>query len=164
VKKIDLNNRSKFERGISGALKSTIHAHGPITKDWISSASKRIIATIKVFNKSEPTKPMGNNAAYLAFEAVTIAAYDKGVLDAELLESFCEAFRGKDADPADAGSLLAKDGLDIYEVIIKISGQPVPERPKLPKDHKAWTDEDHEANEAYQDTVFGLVQKITRLE
>jgi hypothetical protein len=31
-------------RVIVGALRNTIHAHGPITEQWISSAAKRILS------------------------------------------------------------------------------------------------------------------------
>lgn len=48
---IDLNERGKFEKRITDALRQTIAVHGPITKEWIGSASKRIIATIKDHNK-----------------------------------------------------------------------------------------------------------------
>jgi hypothetical protein len=35
-------NRDRVQRIIAGALRSTIDAHGPVTLDWIDSASKRI--------------------------------------------------------------------------------------------------------------------------
>lgn len=42
---IDLN-REKLTKLINGALKSTIDAHGPISNEFIISASKRIIGAI----------------------------------------------------------------------------------------------------------------------
>lgn len=39
-------SKAKLERQVIGALKNTIDAHGPITKDLISSAAKRVTAQI----------------------------------------------------------------------------------------------------------------------
>ena len=36
-----------IERKIMGALRSSIDAHGPITKELIGSATKRIVGTIR---------------------------------------------------------------------------------------------------------------------
>jgi hypothetical protein len=35
-----------LERAIIGALRGTIHDHGPITAEWISSAAKRILGAL----------------------------------------------------------------------------------------------------------------------
>ncbi len=48
---LDGNCKSRLERSINGAIKNTIHSHGPITLNWISSASKRVIGTLKGYNK-----------------------------------------------------------------------------------------------------------------
>jgi hypothetical protein len=40
--------RSILERQIAGALRSAIHAHGPITTNTLRSATKRIIAVLKI--------------------------------------------------------------------------------------------------------------------
>lgn len=39
--------QTKTMRAIIGALKSAIHDHGPITKELITSAAKRIYGTLK---------------------------------------------------------------------------------------------------------------------
>lgn len=39
--------RDKVERMISGSLRSCIHSHGPITHEWIGSATKRIYSQLK---------------------------------------------------------------------------------------------------------------------
>lgn len=42
-----MEDRAKLEKQIAGALRSTIDAHGPITREWIGSATKRIISLLK---------------------------------------------------------------------------------------------------------------------
>jgi len=39
-------DKSRESKRISGALKQTIHAHGPITKELIGSATKRIYGSL----------------------------------------------------------------------------------------------------------------------
>ena len=53
IGEIDISGpqRSSLERAIAGALRLTIDAHGPITREWIGSASKRVIGAIKEHNK-----------------------------------------------------------------------------------------------------------------
>lgn len=51
----DLFKQGPLEGIISGSLRDTIAAHGPITRDWIGSAAKRIAAafrgrTLDLFN------------------------------------------------------------------------------------------------------------------
>lgn len=50
--------RNRINSEVIGALKSCINAHGPITLDWISSASKRITGALygKDFRKSTGVK------------------------------------------------------------------------------------------------------------
>jgi hypothetical protein len=48
--KIDLTNRGALERAIVGALRSSIDAHGAITRETAPSAAKRVIAVIKQHN------------------------------------------------------------------------------------------------------------------
>jgi hypothetical protein len=48
-----MEDRAKLERRIAGALRSTIDAHGPITKMWIGSATKRVVSEIKVLEREE---------------------------------------------------------------------------------------------------------------
>lgn len=52
---LDGPKRGTLERKIVGALKNSINAHGPITKDNLSSAAKRIIHAIKEHNKEVET-------------------------------------------------------------------------------------------------------------
>ena len=40
---------------VMGALKSAIDAHGPITRDWITSAAKRIVG--QICHNGKPKKP-----------------------------------------------------------------------------------------------------------
>lgn len=51
AKKIDMAK-------INGALKQTIHAHGPITKELIGSAGKRIYGALIVNPNQEVKKPL----------------------------------------------------------------------------------------------------------
>jgi hypothetical protein len=44
---------NQLEREISGALKNTIDSHGPITRELIGSASKRIAGQIREAAKRE---------------------------------------------------------------------------------------------------------------
>lgn len=44
---LDMTRRPSIERGIVGALRSAIAAHGPVTIDNVSSAAKRIIGELK---------------------------------------------------------------------------------------------------------------------
>ena len=46
-RKIAKTPREQLEKKITGALKCCIDAHGPVTKHWIPSATKRIIAELK---------------------------------------------------------------------------------------------------------------------
>lgn len=89
---------------------------------------------------------MGNNAAFTSFEATTLATYDKGVLDKELLSAFMEQYRDMDIDSGGMRGTLSKDGLDIIGVTLKTFGVDVP-RPELPTDHTTWTPEQDRANE-----------------
>lgn len=42
----DNDHRNGLERAIAGALRATIHDHGPITPDKIGSAVKRVIGSL----------------------------------------------------------------------------------------------------------------------
>jgi len=44
---LNLDDRSTIESEIAGAIKDTIHTHGPITKSNMVSATKRIFAALK---------------------------------------------------------------------------------------------------------------------
>jgi hypothetical protein len=45
IKKLERKKKNEIKK-ISGALKQTINAHGPITKELIGSASKRIFGSL----------------------------------------------------------------------------------------------------------------------
>ena len=38
--------RDVVERAVSGALRSAIHDHGPVTAEWIGSAGKRVVGNL----------------------------------------------------------------------------------------------------------------------
>lgn len=44
---LDLQDRSLIERRLVGAIRSAIHAHGPITPETAPSAAKRACAALK---------------------------------------------------------------------------------------------------------------------
>ncbi len=48
---IDTTDRAGLRRAISGALKDAISSHGPITKDNLHSAVKRITGQIQTYNR-----------------------------------------------------------------------------------------------------------------
>lgn len=51
-----MEDRAKLEKQIAGVLRSTIDAHGPITRVWIGSAAKRIISLLKARERAERSK------------------------------------------------------------------------------------------------------------
>jgi len=51
AEEIDISLRGSFEREIAGSLKDAIQAHGPITAQNVCSAAKRVIGSIKNFNR-----------------------------------------------------------------------------------------------------------------
>ena len=104
---------------------------------------------------------MGNNAAFTSFEATTLATYNKGVLDKELLSEFMEQYRDMDIDSGGMRGTLSKDGLDVIDVTLKVFGVPIPPRPDLPGDYQTWTPEQDRANEDWQEARWGAFQKIT---
>jgi hypothetical protein len=48
---IDTTDRAGLRRHVLGALKDSITAHGPITRDTMASAAKRIIGQIHTYNR-----------------------------------------------------------------------------------------------------------------
>ncbi len=104
---------------------------------------------------------MGNNQAFTAFEATVIAAYNNGVLDKKLLSAFMEPYRGMDIDSGGKIGTLSKDGLEVEQIVIKTFGEKLPKEPKLPKDYRKWTPEQHQQNEDYQDALYDAFKKIT---
>ncbi len=63
-----LNNKLILTRQISGALKSTIAAHGFIHKKIISSAAKRIAGNLNKLNVSYPNEIIKENLLVLMAE------------------------------------------------------------------------------------------------
>lgn len=104
---------------------------------------------------------MGNNSAYTIFEATVIGAYDLGKLDKPLLKVLMEPYRDCDIDSGGSEDLSSKDGLDVEEVVIKVMGGKVPQRPKLPKDYQKWTPAQSASNDAYLEAKYGAFRKIT---
>lgn len=103
---------------------------------------------------------MGNNAAFTEFEATVLATYNKGVLDKDLLSTFMERYRGTDIDHGGMTGDLAKDGLDVQEIVLKTFGKKIPKYPKLPKDHETWTEEQCEQNEKYWEERYEAMSEI----
>lgn len=76
IKTIDKLKKKKsvdFNK-INGALKQTINSHGPITKQYISSATKRIYGALLVDkNQSKKNKAMGWIKFFLIFLLLFLA-------------------------------------------------------------------------------------------
>lgn len=104
---------------------------------------------------------MGNNAAYTSFEWITIYLYDKGLLNKEILSDIMEQYRGTDIDSGGSRDLISKDGLGIYEVVLKTFDIKVPEKPNVPKNWKDQTEEQNEIWNNYCDTIYDLFNEVT---
>lgn len=52
-RKINLSPRGVLERYLVGALRDSVNCHGPITKENASSAAKRLLGAIKLFNHDQ---------------------------------------------------------------------------------------------------------------
>ena len=104
---------------------------------------------------------VGNNAAFTSFEATVIAVYNRGVLDKELLSDLMRPYEGVDIDHGGMEGTLAKDGLDVEEIVIKTFGKTLPARPDLPKNHNDWTPEQEALNDAYQELRAEMFFAIT---
>lgn len=50
---VNISDRSTVESRVAGALKNTVDAHGPIDKDWVASAAKRIYGMLKGLAKEQ---------------------------------------------------------------------------------------------------------------
>ena len=104
---------------------------------------------------------MGNNAAFTTFEATVLSLYDQGALTPEALAAEMEPYRGSDIDSGGMLGTLSKDGLDVEEIVLKVFDASIPDGPKLPKDYKSWTEEDHAVNKEYYDRHSEALSKIT---
>lgn len=52
-RKINLSAKGALERYLVGALRDSINCHGPITKENASSAAKRLMGAIRLFNHDQ---------------------------------------------------------------------------------------------------------------
>lgn len=57
----DGKEHQRLLKVINGALKSAIHDHGPITKEMMGSASKRVVGALKSLEKSKIEQNGVNN-------------------------------------------------------------------------------------------------------
>ncbi len=55
-----LDNRSKVVKAINSAILESVKAHGPISKENVGSASKRIYAILKDIRRGAKTKEQTN--------------------------------------------------------------------------------------------------------
>ena len=78
---------------------------------------------------------MGWNNGYTIIENTVIACYDRGVLDADLLDRIMEPFIGTDCDHGGCEDLVSKDGLLADMIICKIKR---PEEYKNAMDAPEW--------------------------
>jgi hypothetical protein len=107
---------------------------------------------------------MGNNSAFSAFEEVTVAVYDAGVLDIKLLKKLAKCFSDQDADSGGYSGTLAKDGKDLLRIVAEVFGKKLPPHPgKLPRDYTKWTDEQAAANDAYVEASWKTFGKCISL-
>lgn len=104
---------------------------------------------------------MGNNSAFTTFEETVVGAYNLGKLDKPLLEVLMQPYARVDIDSGGKRGLLGSDGLMVEEIVIKTFGGELPKKPELPADYKQWTPEQDDANEAYQDALYGAFNAIT---
>lgn len=98
---------------------------------------------------------MGWNTGYTIFEATVVGAYDLGKLDADLLTVLMEPYRGTDIDSGGSHDLMAKDGLDVVDIVLKTFGEPSPAKPGL----ATCADEESEAYWEAKAEAFYRVRK-----
>ncbi len=104
---------------------------------------------------------MGNNAAFSEFEFYVIALYNKGVLDEKLLSTIMERYRVSDIDQGGMEGTLSEDGLNVEEIVLKVFGKKIPERPSLPKDARKWTTEQKRQNDEYWEARYDAFSNIS---
>lgn len=97
---------------------------------------------------------MGWNTGYAIFESTVIGAYDLGRLDKELLAVLLEPYRYTDIDSGGSQELETKDGKNVMEVVIQVSGKECPVRPD--------DDADDEVLEAYWDKLYEVFSDCTK--
>jgi len=62
IRSSDLADRDGIERAIAGALRATIHDHGPITVEHIGSAVKRIVGNLANASGNAQARPKRGGA------------------------------------------------------------------------------------------------------
>jgi hypothetical protein len=105
---------------------------------------------------------MGNNAAFTSFEATVIAVYNHGALTKPLLIDIMKAAgEYSDIDSGGmVGTLSKKDKLDVIDIVLKTFEVKLPPRPRLPKNHKRWTDAQDRLNENWHEARWEAFFKI----
>jgi hypothetical protein len=63
---------------------------------------------------------MGDNQAFSIMEETVVGLYDLGVLSPEALTVVLRAYVGADIDEGGRLDLLAKDGLGVKEIVVKV--------------------------------------------
>ncbi|MDR1936446.1 MAG: hypothetical protein LBS49_12860 [Candidatus Accumulibacter sp.] len=98
---------------------------------------------------------MGWNTGYTIFEATVVGAYDLGKLDKELLTVLMEPYRDSDIDSGGSEDLKSKDGKGVEQIVIETWGLEMPKAPpgKYDDDPDAW--------DAYNDTVYDKFSEVT---
>ena len=102
---------------------------------------------------------MGNNFAYTVFEETVVGAYDLGVLDKDLLVVLMEPYRGMDIDSGASRFLKSHDGLTVEEIVIKLWGMTLPNKPDFYD--KPECDEATDQCDTYSDELYNLFCVVT---
>lgn len=102
---------------------------------------------------------MGWNSGYTIFEATVMEAYNLGKLDRPLLEVLMSPYDGTDIDSGGSHHLISHDGLTIEEVVVKVMGLPMPEKPTFNQENR--TREADKASQRYHDAIYILFYEST---
>lgn len=105
---------------------------------------------------------MGWNTGYTIMEETVVKSYDLGVLDKALLAVLLEPYRDTDIDSGGEMGLVAKDGLDVVEIVCKVWGLELPACPDLNPDYEEWTEEEEQANEDYYEARNKAFRQVTK--
>lgn len=105
---------------------------------------------------------MGNNAAFTSFEAAVIAVYNHGALTLPLLNDIAAAYQGMDIDRGGMEGVLAKDGLDVDDIVLKLCNIKLPPSPSLtfPKDYHEWSGTQEKEHDKWVELRGEALQKI----
>lgn len=106
---------------------------------------------------------MGNNFAFTVFEQTVIGAYDLGVLDKNLLGVLMESYRGTDIDSGGREGVQSHDGLEVEQVVAKIWGLDLPQKPAFAENKPVdtWTDAESDQWDEYMDDFYDHFRKVT---